>query len=226
MEIEALSNSTSTQLWSYFRTRFPAWLVIALPLLMAAPAIVYSGIATLNEAAIVFGMALLLFVEFRLWDDLCDREQECRENPQRVLCRVPSITPFIVMLLVLVLINFLLVAWLLPWQSVALLLGLHGFLAVWYAIRASINAGPVANYHAILLKYPVCGLLLSLTPQRSPTLQLYASIVVVYLVLCIAEVVHDGRLRAKRSARICLWLEMLLLGVVVGLLLSIREGNS
>jgi hypothetical protein len=226
MEIEALSNSISKLYWVYFRTRFPVWLVIALPLVMAVPAIVFGGISNPNETAIGLGLALLLFVEFRLWDDLCDREQDCLEDPQRVLCRISSTRPFIALLLILVLVNFLLVAWRFPWQSVALLLGLHGLLAVWYAVRASVNAGPVANYHAVLLKYPVCGLLLAMSAQRSPTLPLYASIAVVYLVLCIAEVVHDGRLLAKRSARICLWLELLLLGMLVGLVLSIRAGNS
>ena len=221
-----MSNSTSQVLWAYFRTRFPVWLVIALPLVMAAPAMISGRATSAAEAATLLGIAVLLFAEFRLWDDLCDREQDCRKNPQRVLCRAQSIQPFTALLLFLATVNFLLVAWLLPWQSVAWLLGLHGFLAVWYAIRASVKAGPVANYHAVLLKYPICGLLLALSPQRSPTLQLYASIAVVYLVLCIAEVVHDGRLRAQRAARICLWLEMLLLGVVVGMVLSIREGNS
>jgi hypothetical protein len=174
MEIEALSNSTSQQIWSYLRTRFPVWLVIALPLLMAAQAVVCASETSATETALSFGMALLLFAEFRLWDDLCDRQQDCQENPQRVLCHVQSIQPFIALLLLLVLVNFLLVAWLLPWQSIALLLGLHGFFAVWYAVRASVKAGPVANYHAVLLKYPVCGLLLALGSQPSPTLQLYA----------------------------------------------------
>lgn len=228
MEIEALSNSTSSLFWDCLRTRFPAWLVLVLPLLMVAPAIVGGRVINGLDAAIAFGMAVLLFVELRLWDDLCDREQDCRERPLRVLCRVASLRPFIGLLVVLMLANLVAVALRLPWQASAWLLGLHGHLATWYTVRATVKAGPVANYHAVLLKYPICGLLLALNSQAA-TLQLYASAAVVYLVLCIAEVLHDGRLRARRSAWICLWIELTLLCMVLawlaGVLLSSSEGN-
>jgi hypothetical protein len=231
MEIEALSNSTSQLVWDYFRTRFPAWLVLSLPVAMIVPAIVGGRIAGVSDLLVAWGMALLLFVEFRLWDDLSDRRQDCRDDPSRVLCQAASIRPFVVCLIVLAIINFGLAIERGPWLSVVILLALHVYLATWYAVRDYLPGGRVATYHAVLLKYPACGWQLALGSSRGAVL-LSASLAVVYLGLCMAEVLHDKRLRAQGSAWICLGIELILVAGILGaltaraLLVGSGEGNS
>lgn len=182
------------------------------------------------EFGIALGMAVLLVSEFRLWDDLCDREQDCREDSSRVLCRAESLRPFVALLLLLAAVNFGLVAWQRFWPSLAMLLALHGFLAAWYAVRGRFHLGPVFNYQVVLLKYPAFGFVLGSGPGVTSFAPLFPSLAVVYLGLCIAEVLHDKRLRVWRSAWICLGLELLLLaGIIVvwsARTLMGGEGNS
>ncbi len=215
MEIKVLSNFTSHWLWNYFRTRFPAWLVVALPLLVIAPTLLLRGYSSRRELGVGFGMALLLIIEFRLWDDLCDRKQDCLEDPRRVLCQAPSIRPFLAVLLLIATSNMIVLALQSTWWPLAFLAALHALLALWYVRRERLALGPVANYHVILLKYPVFGLILSVSARPEFTLALYASLAVVYLGLCIVEVLHDQRLCARRSAWICMFAESVLLTCIV-----------
>jgi len=213
-----LSSFTKRLLWDYVWTRFPAWLIVALPLLVIAPVAFTGGIVSFTAATVDCFLALLLSAEFRLWDDLCDREQDCREDPQRVLCRTESLTPFIALVFALAIAAAALVAWLRSWQAAGALLLLHAVLGLWYAVRAKLELGPVMNFHIVLLKYPAFGFLLGMSQRGELTPALLAWLAVVYLGLCIFEVLHDPRLRCIRAAWIWLTVDVaLLLGISVGL---------
>ena len=206
-----MSNSTSWLIANYVRTRFPAWLVLPLALIVTVPAVASGAVAFAGEFAVVWGMALLLVLEFRLWDDLYDREQDCRENPSRVLCQAESLKPFVVLYGMLRIGNLALVAWRWVVPAIVTLVVLPLLLGRWYGIRSRWRLGPVVNYHLVLLKYPACGYVLAAGFGETAGTSLFASLAVVYLGLCIGEVLHDRRLRGLNSAWICLGIEATLL---------------
>ena len=61
------------------------------------------------ETAAAYVMALLLVLELRLWDDLCDLELDRQIHPDRVLCQSASVRPFLGLFFILMAINFALV---------------------------------------------------------------------------------------------------------------------
>jgi hypothetical protein len=214
METWDLSSSASWNLWAYVRERFPAWLALPLPLLLVFAALREKSVLP-AEFAGAFVMAALLIFELRLWDDLFDLELDRTLHPERVLCRSPSLRPFRGLLFVLMAINFTLVALLRAWWGTALFLTLHVLLAAWYGFRNLVSLGPLANYHVVLLKYPLIVFILGATMATdisAPPLLLSAALV--YLAMCIYEVMHDARLRALHGARICLAVDCLLLAAI------------
>jgi 4-hydroxybenzoate polyprenyltransferase len=201
-------------LWAYVRTRFPLWLAASLPLLLVLAAL-RERVAFDSETAVAFVMALALVLALRLWDDLCDRELDRQVHPERVLCQAASVGPFVGLLVVLIAINFALAMLLRGWWAAAILLGLHALLTVWYALRDRCNWGPVANYHIVLLKYPLIALMLGArTASEIASAPILFSAGAVYLGLCIVEAAHDARLRRLRAARIALAIECLLLAAL------------
>lgn len=209
-----MSSSTSGNLWAYVRERLPAWLALLLPCMLV--------FAALREKVLVpaqlvpaFVMAALLVFELRLWDDLSDLELDRRLHPQRVLCRASVVRPFLNLLFVLITINFTLVAILRAWWGTAPLVTLHVLLAGWYASRNMIASGSLANFHVVLLKYPLIVLILGATSAAeisSPLLLISAALI--YLVLCLYELMHDTRLWGMPGARLCLAVDCLLLAAV------------
>lgn len=214
METWELSSSTSGNLWAYVRERFPAWLALLLPLALVLAALREKSVLPAESAA-AFLMAALLVFELRLWDDLCDLEVDRQLHPERVLCRATSVRPFLRLLFVLIAINFALVGLLRSWWGVALLLTLHILLLAWYQCRNLISLGPLANYHVVLLKYPLIVLILGMaTAADLFSLPHLLSAGLVYLALCTYEMLHDARLKALPGARLCLAVDCLLLAAV------------
>jgi 4-hydroxybenzoate polyprenyltransferase len=214
METGDLSSSLSRDLLAYLRTRFPVWLAVLLPLVLVLAAL-RERVVRPAESAVALLIALLLVVELRLWDDLCDVESDRHAHADRVLCRSPSLRRFWGLFLLLMAVNFALAALWRGWWSVAMLLGLHVLLAVWYGWRGQAHLGPVVNYHVVLLKYPMIVLMLgAVTAADIVRTPLVLSALMVYLGMCIYEVAHDVRLRQLRSAQICLAVECLLLAVI------------
>jgi 4-hydroxybenzoate polyprenyltransferase len=201
-------------LWAYFRTRFPPWLALLLPLLLVVAAL-QQRILSPALAAVAFGMAFLLMLELRLWDDLCDLPHDRQIHPERILCQSRSLWPFWGLLVLLATINSGLAAVLRGWWAAALLLGLHALLAAWYGLRDRMKWGPVTNYHVVLLKYPAIVWILGATKAADLTsTPLALSAAAVYLTMCLIEAGHDPSLRQLRSAQICLAVECLLLAAV------------
>jgi 4-hydroxybenzoate polyprenyltransferase len=201
-------------LWAYLKTRFPAWLAILLPLVLVLAAL-RERVSLSVQFAAAFGMAVLLVLEFRLWDDLSDVERDRHVHPQRALCRSASLRPFWGLVFLLMAFNFCLAMLVRGWWAAAMLLGLHILLAAWYAWRERARWRPVANYHVVLLKYPlIVWMLGAITAADIGDPPLLCSAAMVYLSLCIYEVAHDGQLRQLRAARICLAVESVLLAAV------------
>lgn len=209
-----MSSSPSRDLWSYFRTRIPPWLALLLPLLLVVAAL-RQRVLSPAESTVALGMAFLLIVELRLWDDLCDVPRDRLVHPERVLCQSPSLRPFWSVFLVLAPINLGLTAWLRDWWGLAMLLVLHVLLAAWYGLRGEAQLRPVVNYHVVLLKYPMIVWILGATTLADiSSAPLVLSAIAMYLVMCVFEVAHDASLRRLRSAQACLAVECLLLAAV------------
>lgn len=208
-----MSSFFSRDLWAYRKTRFPAWLAILLPLVLVVAALREKALQ-FGQLAIAFTMALLLVLEFRLWDDLCDVELDRISHPERVLCRVTTLQPVWALCGLLMAINVG-CAWLARgWWAAATLAGLHGLLAAWYGCRGRSHR-PVSHYHVVLLKYPVFVWILGgIRPADAFDPRLFLSAALVYLGLCLYEVAHDGQLRRLRMAQICLAIESVLLAAL------------
>ena len=165
------------------------------------------------------GLAFLLILQFRLWDDLVDVQRDRQVHPSRVLCRAESLTGFHVLLGVLLVLNGfwisrlggiipLLVFWL-----YTLLLGL------WYRLRPSRSPGRDYGYHVVLTKYPLFVYLLG-GNASSPNLRLLLSLLLVYFCFGVYELLHDHRLRRLPSSRTLVGMEMSVL-VGVSLLMTL-----
>jgi len=209
-----LSSSLSRDLCEYLKTRFPAWLAVLLPLLLVLAAL-RERVSFSAQSAAAFGMALLLVLEFRLWDDLCDVQRDRHLHPKRVLCQSNSLRPFWALLVLLTAINFGLAVLVRGWWAATMLLGLHVLLAAWYGWREHAKWRPVVNYHFVLLKYPlIVWMLGAITAADIVDPPLVFSASIVYLGLCIFEVAHDGQLRQLRGAKTVMAVESLLLAAV------------
>ena len=165
------------------------------------------------------GLAFLLILQFRLWDDLVDVQRDRHGHPSRLLCRAESLTGFDVLLGVLSVLNGfwisqlggiipLLVFWL-----YTLLLGL------WYWLRPSRSPGRDYGYHVVLTKYPLFVYLLS-GHSSAPIPRLLLSLLLVYFCFGVYELLHDRRLRRLPSSRTLLGIEMSVL-VGVSLLMTL-----
>jgi hypothetical protein len=75
----------------YLRQRVrPAVFVPAISILTALSLWAVAPVAGSPSAAIAAAVTAVLVVQFRIWDDLEDREADARVHPERVLARMPS----------------------------------------------------------------------------------------------------------------------------------------
>jgi len=124
--------------------------------------------------------AYTLVAQFRVWDDLEDREHDGALHPDRVLSEAATLLPFWGLLTTLVLLNCFLLAFALS-AAAAFLAVCVGYLA-WYRLRTR------RGYHLLLLKYPALVTVLALQQGATPHALV---LVLIYLTFCIYEVLHD-----------------------------------
>lgn len=139
--------------------------------------------------AIDAALALLLLVQYRIWDDLADRHHDALAHPGRVLVQSASTTPAIALCLALAAVGFTVVlardgAGL----SLATLVGLAGVLGAWYASRGARTA---AGDHLLLTKYPAIVLIVSGGRVATHPARLLCTLAAVYLAACVYEAWHD-----------------------------------
>jgi len=175
---------------AYLRTRLPPSrfgpLAIALVLASFAGCPVPSRGTLLRQLL----LAASLILQFRIWDDLADRERDRQRHPDRLLAATGRLGPFHALWGAAAAASVALLAagpwpaWrLLAWGFLGLALG------VWYAAGRWRWSQPVLHYHVVLAKYPVFVYLLGGETARSlPRLLAALS---VYLALCAYEVLHD-----------------------------------
>ena len=175
---------------AYVAERFsPAIFVPALAVHVALALWVADVSPTLARLVQAGGMAALLLLQFRLWDDLEDRERDRVSHPDRVLVRAAP-TPFRWVLAALGLTNLVVFAAAPSGVAFAGIIALDaGFLAA-YRLRARLT-DHVWRFRVLLLKYPAfVGLVATAigVPRPGP---LALAMGAMYAAACGFEVFHN-----------------------------------
>ncbi len=213
MVIAVSSTSFPEELAAYAVSRLTIGRVIVLWLMLSACTIVVSRDTSL--ASVMFSNLLLatLIVQFRLWDDLADRDFDAAVHPQRVLVVTGHGRRFTHLCGLLTL----------P-VAVALVVGLGiihllvyvALLAAMAALYATGGIAPsrLARAHLVLLKYPAFIWLC----VRDANLEQWLRIGIgAYLALCLFEIASDPDLRTGSVGR---WLAIIETAALVALLIT------
>jgi hypothetical protein len=173
---------------AYWLERFRPTLFVPAAIGMTAAAGAATGIA---PATFAFDVActLLLLGQFRLWDDLADRERDRATYPARVLVSATNVAPFITTCLTLAIVNLGLAAWLRGTTGATALLALDAAAAAWYIWRPAARSATAGL--VLLTKYPAFVLLLSVGTTASLSLVVLAA-AATYGLACAFEIWHDA----------------------------------
>lgn len=185
---------------AYLRERFTLRLFLPLAL--------FIGLATASTGqewealALDTGYALLLLVQFRVWDDLADRSRDAVSHPERVLVRVPDVTPHIAFCGALAVLNICLAVWRdASGLAVSLLALLNLALGAWYLSRShrrTASEDP-ARLIAFLAKYPAILFIVAGARLASSPVQTVSAALLLYVVVCAYEAWHDPKSPLARS---------------------------
>lgn len=159
--------------------------------------------------------ALLLVAQFRVWDDIADRERDASAHPHRTLVKAASVVPAALLSLALATAS-------LTWialrdgaaSSLLLLIALNGALAVWYARRGSRTT---AGDHVLLAKYPAIVLVTAGARVAAHPVRILLAAAAVYLGACVYEAWHDGTSPATNN-RLLVASEAILLAITLAAL--------
>ena len=212
----------------YGRTRFPAKLYLPLALFLCAAALAGGRALAPLDLTITLALATSLLFQFRLWDDLSDRERDRLEHPERVLTQTTSVTFFRTLIFAAFLCNSALIAASAGprWRLELFMLGNISFL-LWYRWRRKLCRNEVARSHLLLGKYPFFVYLLSGESFQTSGARLPLAMLLVYLCFCVYELLHDTRLHRAEGARKILAVEMTALcavSTVMAVTLGERSG--
>jgi 4-hydroxybenzoate polyprenyltransferase len=171
---------------AYAAERLPLRLLLPVAMLLALPSAAagWPGLAAMAGHA---GMALLLFVQFRLWDDLADRHADRVRHPDRTLCRAASPRPIVWTCLALAVVNQA-AAFARGSMAFWTLAGLTLSLGALYRLRGRRSA--LADY-VLLAKYPAIVLVLAGPRTAAAPVAMAGAMATVYLAACVYEAWHD-----------------------------------
>ena len=178
---------------AYLRERFPLAIYgLAIALHVAAALWATTTRPTLVSLARPVGFAALLLLQFRLWDDLDDRERDRAIHPDRVLVRSAP-APFRLALVALAIGNltFLAIAGQVATTAGVALLDLAFWLA-YRRLRPGV-AESVWRFSVLLVKYPAFVVLLATTGGALAPDRLLVAVLGVYACACAYEALHDNR---------------------------------
>jgi hypothetical protein len=184
---------------AYLRERFKAAIFGPAAIVHATAAVWAAGhSAEAVTAAATLGLAVTLLMQFRLWDDLEDRERDRRLHPARVLARADP-APFRHACLLLAAAN---IAWLAAAGSRNAVFGLVCLdLFFWIAYGPLRRQLPdrVWRFQILLLKYPAFVGLLATVPGTPGRARLFAAAAAVYLCACAYEALHDRHMPVRAT---------------------------
>ena len=172
--------------WRDTRLPMPRYLPLAALLAWGAS---LGNTAGLAHAAADVLLALSLVTQFRLWDDLVDRDHDRQQQPDRILARAVDCVPFGVAAWMLGLGNALTLLWLHGERACLSFLLLNLMAALWYRWH---RARALAHALVLHLKYPAFVLLIAAPVTRHASLTLAAGIV--YAAVLAFELLDTARL--------------------------------
>ena len=212
------------QLIRYLESRFPLQLYLPCALFLVVAGC--SGGRTLSPAGLAAStvLALLLLLQFRLLDDLCDITRDREEHPERVLVRATSLVPFYLLLCTVFLANGIIVT-LQPGPEYRLgaFLLLNATALLWYCRLRFVFTGRIFAYHIVVGKYPAFAYLLGGTGEEGWRLLL--ALTLVYLCFALYELLHDRSLHTVTGAVTTLNVEFSALFAVSVLMTVALFGN-
>jgi hypothetical protein len=168
----------------YWAERFPPVLFVpaAVLIALAARAGNLPGLADVARA-------LLLLGQFRLWDDLADRERDRRAHPERLLVSAASATPFSLLCGLLGAINIAISAYVDGLVAAVLLVLLNAAAAAWYTWRPARRTA--AGDLVLLTKYPAFVMVLA-SGSPAPSSHVFLTAAFIYGGACAFEIWHDA----------------------------------
>jgi hypothetical protein len=133
--------------------------------------------------------ALFLLAQFRIWDDLADRQKDAVTHPQRVLVRSTSPAPVIGLGMGLLAVNVALASQRdVTWLSLSLLALLHVALGTYYLLR---EGRTLLSDQLLLAKYPVFVCVLAGERLIAAPFAVVAAAAVIYAGASAYEAWHD-----------------------------------
>jgi hypothetical protein len=216
MGIAVSSTWSIADIWRYKQTRFPLALFAPLALFLTLAAGAADESTPIGLAAARILLAFTWLFQFRLGDDLADRQRDRRDHPDRILTRADW-RPFVGLLALLTAGNALLTVWLLPVPCGAEYLGMVGLFLLGYAATRRWQPPLLPASAGVLLKYPAFVYLLSSVSASRWTLA--SVLVLVYACFLAHEILHDKRLWEVTASATCLSFAMLLMPSAAMLLL-------
>lgn len=206
--------SSIKMIHAYWRERYPVRIFLPFAVLITAAGIAAAGsLPTVRDVVIGCVLAYTLVFVFRVVDDLADLGSDRLRHPNRVLVQAASVTPIVVLALVIAGGDTLLIlTQQRPGNRLAVLASLSLFLMLWYFLRAHLRAGPLASAHVILVKYPVISLLTCANWDQLTLNTALPFFGALYLGMCIYEQLHDRTVRESRGGS---WIFAAELGLLV-----------
>ncbi len=176
---------------AYLRERFKPKVFGPAAVLLAAAALWSAGASPrVTFGATALGLAVVLLLQFRLWDDIEDRERDRYRHPERVLVRSDP-APFRLTCVLLMVLNVLLLV-VIGARAAALGLGcLDLFFWMAYGRLRQRLPDRAWRFQILLLKYPVFVGLLAASLGSPLSLRLLVAAVAVYVCACAYETLHD-----------------------------------
>jgi hypothetical protein len=164
------------------------------PLLPAAVLLALVPALPINEPGYVLTvwiynlpLSLLLIAQFRLWDDLADRERDRQEHPERVLAYSEP-APFVIAAAMLSGLNLAIAFVSRGTRAGLILLALDVCLASYYRYRPGRRTA--VSDALLLLKYPA--IVVVLTQLRSDRWAIVLATIATYATVLAYEIWHDA----------------------------------
>lgn len=174
----------------YRRERLPMELVLSVAALLTIAAAVLSERWPLADVLWNVVLAGFLVIQFRLWDDLQDINNDRISHPDRVLCRLVSHSHFRIVVVILFVLNSIALSLTKSLHAVTVFVVLNAVFLLWYrALRDWV--GTFLHIHFVLTKYPVFAFLLADEPLSKNRTSVLLILAVVFGGACFYEFLHN-----------------------------------
>lgn len=216
MEIKVSSISFVNTLTKYAVTRLVTARIVALAALVTIVSIALSAHRTFWDIGTTALLAGCLISQFRLWDDLEDRNFDRVHHPHRILAISDEVNQFY---LVVIGLGMLVTIGLAIWRSLTQLL-VYGLLllgfTVFYRLPTWHDTKRLLRTQLVLIKYPV---FLYLCAQQTIFNKLVLSALALYVFLSLIDLLSDDALRPLPMRRWLLLIESTAFSIILAIII-------